>query len=57
MGDIDAILQNISILDALEKHPDKERIVLAMEQLIADAKLHGAMIKAGCSYLLDIFGR
>jgi hypothetical protein len=44
-------------MNALEKHPNKDRIVEAMQQLIADIKLHGEMIKAGCSHLLDLYGR
>ena len=44
-------------MEALEKHPDKERIVDAMEQPIADPKMHSATVKAVCSHLLDMCGR
>ena len=49
--------QIVSIMEAVEKHPHKERIVDAMEQPIADPKMHCAMVKAGCSNSLDMCGR
>ena len=51
------VFQIVSIMEALEKHPDKERIVDAMEQPIADPKMHSATVKAVCSHLLDMCGR
>lgn len=49
--------QNVSILDALEKHPEKGCIIEAMNKPVADERLHRVMVKAACSYLLDICGR
>jgi len=43
-------------MDALEKHPEKDRIMAEMVKPVADERLHRCMIKAACTHLLDVFG-
>jgi len=47
----------VSILDAIEKHPEKQKILVEMAKPVPDEKVHRTMVKAAYSYLLERFGK